>query len=224
MALGENVWEILFYALLLVAFALPDIKQLRFMAILAALSTLSHLYLVGVASWPLLIWIALAVGINGYYIIKMKKLEGGHDSYHDSDKKFLYQMVFHRFSPTQFKRLIDRGEFAQAAVGENLTVRGEPVNYVSVIISGMTDICVDGEVIAHCTAGDLIGEMSFISGGGATATVQVTEPLRYVRWRKSDLQGLLEEDPGIQKAMITVFNKDLVRKLGQQAYISGLLS
>ena len=61
--------------------------------------------------------------------------------------------------------------------------------------------------------GALIGEMSFIQGGDASATVTATVPCRYVFWPEETLRGLLWRNPNIDVAMKHVFSLDLMRKL-----------
>ena len=64
--------------------------------------------------------------------------------------------------------------------------------------------------------GNLIGEVSFINEGPATATVRAMEPTRYLSWSKQDLRGLLMRNPTMKFAMDTVFSKELSRKLARQ--------
>ena len=62
-------------------------------------------------------------------------------------------------------------------------------------------------------SGTFIGEMSFIRGGPATATVQIVQPTRYTAWSKSDLRGVLDQNPAIRSTMQTIFSEDLTNKL-----------
>ena len=57
--------------------------------------------------------------------------------------------------------------------------------------------------------GPYFGEMPFIQGGDASATV----PCRYVFWPEEALRGLLRRNPNIDVAMKHVFSLDLMRKL-----------
>ncbi|MSR65222.1 MAG: cyclic nucleotide-binding domain-containing protein [Verrucomicrobiae bacterium] len=80
-------------------------------------------------------------------------------------------------------------------------------------LRGAVDVTMNGEVIAYRVAGNMIGEMSFISGEPALATVRTIEQTRYIMWLQEDLRKLLQDDVSMQTAMQTIFNKDLIHKL-----------
>ena len=67
--------------------------------------------------------------------------------------------------------------------------------------------------LAELKDGSFIGEMSFITGGDATATVRAVEPTRYLSWSKDDLRKLLNRNPSMRFALQTVLSTDLTRKL-----------
>ena len=69
--------------------------------------------------------------------------------------------------------------------------------------------------VARSRDGTLIGEMSYVQGGGATATVRVLRPTRYLSWSRKELRRLLKRNPTMDLAMQTVFSMDLTRKLTQ---------
>ena len=71
----------------------------------------------------------------------------------------------------------------------------------------------DGKEIGRARDGAMIGEISFIQGGTATATVSVTRPSRYVSWSGDELRKLLQRNPSMDVAMKHVFSVDLMRKL-----------
>ena len=75
------------------------------------------------------------------------------------------------------------------------------------------EIVRDGVRIAMARDGTLVGEMSFIQGGPATATVRVSRPTRYLSWERKALRKMLLRNPTIDMAMRTVFSADLARKL-----------
>ena len=71
----------------------------------------------------------------------------------------------------------------------------------------------DGEEVGRVRDGSMIGEMSFIQGGAATATVTSTRPCHYIVWPKDKLRQLLKRNPSMDIAMKHVFSMDLTRKL-----------
>jgi CRP-like cAMP-binding protein len=65
--------------------------------------------------------------------------------------------------------------------------------------------------------GNFIGEVSFISGGAATATVRATEPTRYIAWKKKEIDALLKRNPSMRMAMQAMLSSDLSKKLSRRA-------
>jgi hypothetical protein len=58
--------------------------------------------------------------------------------------------------------------------------------------------------------------MSFMSGGGASATVVAAEPLQVFAVAKPDLDVLLKRDRGVEAAILRVLGRDLAAKLKTQ--------
>jgi len=81
------------------------------------------------------------------------------------------------------------------------------------LFSGEVSVVRDGKEIGRARDGALIGEMSFIQGGNASATVTASVTCRYVFWPEEALRGLLRRNPNIDVAMKNVFSLDLTRKL-----------
>jgi CRP-like cAMP-binding protein len=77
------------------------------------------------------------------------------------------------------------------------------------------EVCVekDGLEVGVIRDGSMIGEISFIRGGEATATVLVTNVCRVINWSSTDLQNLLTRNPSMDIGMKHVFSMDLTRKL-----------
>ena len=61
----------------------------------------------------------------------------------------------------------------------------------------------------------MIGEISFIRGGQASATVSATAACRVIRWSSDDLNKLLMRNPSMDIGMKQVFSVDLTNKLIQ---------
>jgi CRP-like cAMP-binding protein len=70
--------------------------------------------------------------------------------------------------------------------------------------------------VAELKDGSFIGEISFIRGGDATATVKVVEPTRYLSWTKESLSQMLNRNPSMRSAMQAVLSTDLTKKLVRQ--------
>lgn len=192
-------------------FVFRNMVYLRTFATLSALLEVIFCYYSVPLNWNGMAWKSLFVLIN---VIQIAIIfyETTHLNF-SSEEKNIFKNYFSNFSVLQFKRLIRSGVFINAPTGELLTEQGKKVLRIILVYKGAATVEINGEIVAYCKAGNIIGEMSFLSKGVATATVRTIEPTRYVMWLVDDLQKLLRDDPDINNAMQTVFNKDLVNKL-----------
>ncbi|MEM7276429.1 MAG: cyclic nucleotide-binding domain-containing protein, partial [Actinomycetota bacterium] len=55
--------------------------------------------------------------------------------------------------------------------GEVLMTQGEPARSMDLLLDGMVEVQVDGEVVAECGPGSVLGERAFVEGGTRTSTV-----------------------------------------------------
>ncbi|MGY8958791.1 MAG: Crp/Fnr family transcriptional regulator, partial [Alphaproteobacteria bacterium] len=125
----------------------------------------------------------------------------------------LHETVFQNFSPVEFRKLMRIGEWRNAAQGDQLTAQGAIVGGLNLLFNGEVLVERDGAEIGRARDGAMIGEISFIQGGPATATVSATKPCRYVSWSGDELRKLLTRNPSMDIAMKHVFSIDLMRKL-----------
>jgi CRP-like cAMP-binding protein len=77
------------------------------------------------------------------------------------------------------------------------------------------EVCVEeyGLEVGVIRDGSMIGEISFIRGGEATATVLATNVCTAIHWSPTDLQNLLLRNPSMYIGMKYVFSMNLTRKL-----------
>lgn len=82
-----------------------------------------------------------------------------------------------------------------------------------VITRGTVQIEKDGRVVGACGEGDFIGEMSFLSGEPASATVLVTNPVDCMAFDHERLRAFLDRNTDIRHAIEASFNRNLLAKL-----------
>lgn len=156
-------------------------------------------------------WLAGVAVINLVTLILMYKQIGGYH-FRNKHEEALYKNAFHPVTMHQFKKIVGIGEFVKAEPGEMITEIGKPVSHLYMICDGLARVVVNGQTIAFCHPGNLVGEMSFITKAPASATVYIVEPTVYIQWTQAAFRHLLESDPDLQQAMQTVFNADFFRK------------
>lgn len=200
------------FLLTAISFYLKDILLLRFLAIVSALVGIGYNYSIPVGPlWLPIFWLGVFTAINLWRIVGI--LAERYSIQFNEDEQELYETIFKDFSPVEYMKLIRIAEWRDAAEGLVFASEGEAVDGLRLLFSGEVSVARDGNEIGRARDGALIGEMSFIQGGDASATVTAAVPCRYVFWPEEALRGLLRRNPNIDVAMKHVFSLDLTRKL-----------
>src|SRR5229473_1454467 len=82
------------------------------------------------------------------------------------------------------------------------------------IYNGLVGVESKGKEVAKLKDGNFIGEVSFITGGAATATVRALQPTRYIAWPKDAISQLLNRNPSMRLAMQSVLSTDFSKTEG----------
>jgi len=115
--------------------------------------------------------------------------------------------------PNKARKLLNAGRWREAPEGEVLTEQGRPVPELGFLSVGAVRIERDGETVAYCRSGDFLGEMSFVTGGAATARAIAATPIRYLALDRDKTRALMQRDPAINSALQVSFNRNLIDKL-----------
>ena len=114
--------------------------------------------------------------------------------------------------PGEFRQLMSLGamKFAQDEVV--LTKESVAVNSLYFAITGE----LTGDKSGHpfkMYAGEFIGEVSFMLGGEATATVRIAKGGVYYEWKKERLRKVLENQPRLSQAFEALIGRDMAKKV-----------
>ena len=94
--------------------------------------------------------------------------------------------------------LLDIGLWGKAEPGTVFTHQGRPVNHLIYLASGRADVMVDDKLVARCDAGAMIGEVTYLTGEPASATVRAADPVLCLRFDAATLRGFLSRNPDIR--------------------------
>jgi hypothetical protein len=136
-----------------------------------------------------------------------------------TEEENLRRAMFNQLSVVDFHRMLRTGTWVSVEAGAVLTTQGMPVVRIVLVTDGAAQVDIDGKIVAYCRRGDFIGEMAFVSGNPASATVTSIGPMRYLMWRFDDLRDLLEKHPDIRSALQSVFNRNLIEKLAREGAV-----
>ncbi len=110
------------------------------------------------------------------------------------------------------KRLLRCGTWRTFEAKETLVHQGVHLDRLILIEKGEAVVLLGGRIVSRLSTGKFVGEISYLSGEMATATVVATEPTHCLIWRKEALGKLLERRPELVSVIHAAIGKDLVAK------------
>ena len=202
--------------LTMLAYLLKDILWLRLLTILSCFAGIAFSYFAPATPlWQMIGWNILFAIINIVQVaIIIKQRSGVHFT---EEEKELHDTLFKNFAPFEFMKLMRVGKWLEAKQGQILATEKKPLESVMLIYNGLVGVETDGKEVAKLKDGNFIGEVSFITGGAASATVKALLPTRYVAWPKEAISQLLNRNPSMRFAMQAMLSTDLSKKLMHRA-------
>ena len=202
--------------LTMLAYLLKDILWLRLLTILSCFAGIAFNFIVpSTPLWTVIYWNVLFAVINIVQVAIIIKQRSGVNF--TEEEKELHDTLFKNFAPFEFMKLMRVGKWLEAKQGEILATEERPIDSVMLIYNGLVAVELKGKELARLQDGNFIGELSFITGGAATATVKALQPTRYVAWPKKDISQLLNRNPSMRFAMQAMLSTDLSKKLMRRA-------
>lgn len=114
------------------------------------------------------------------------------------------------------RKLLNMGTWQEYPAGLALTTEQAKVKDLVYLHSGRVSVDIGGHHVGHCDPGTYIGELTFLTGGPATATVTTTEPCRCLVFSMKQIAPLIKRNPEIRMALIASFSGDTKAKLLQR--------
>ncbi|MFP4038915.1 MAG: cyclic nucleotide-binding domain-containing protein [Desulfosudaceae bacterium] len=98
------------------------------------------------------------------------------------------------------------------AAGDTIIKKGEAGKNLYVILSGMVEVVGNHEVnIAFLGRGEILGEMSLISGEAAGATIKAVEQTKVIYMNSRNFRRLLRKFPSLQMYFASLLSKRLAK-------------
>src|SRR6266850_6989431 len=200
------------YAILALSYVVTNICWLRGLAILAR--GLEGIYFYFGSTPPLwvgIVWALIFVAINIVQLILMARERLSVRM--NEHERSLHANLFEGMTCVAFHRLLKSGAWRHCEGGNVLTVEGQPVPELFVMADGMAKVEVNGDIVALVRSGSFVGEMSFLTGAPACATVTTVGPCQIFSIAKHRLARLLVDDAELRTAIHRTIGRDLVYKL-----------
>jgi|JI9StandDraft_1071089.scaffolds.fasta_scaffold61647_2 hypothetical protein len=199
------------FLLIAISYYLTNIYWLRVIAVIGLSLEIVYFNLAGGAMHAGIAWDVIFIAINLWQIYwlvdekrKFRKVQDAH---------LLRQGVFAGFTDGQLARLVTSGYWKDLDPGTVLTHQGQDVAALTLICDGHAIVDVGGNIVAQLTNGAFVGEMAFVTGKPASATVIVEQPTRAFVFEMAKLRKLVDTDESVAMAINRVIGRDLASKL-----------
>jgi hypothetical protein len=198
------------YILVILSVSMSSMRWLRIFAIASGV--------VGVFYYGFLVsdeisatWEGIFALVNGLQLAIV--LLSGRRRARDEDEKLLVETVMPTLDGNLRARLLKMARWQTRQPGEILVEEGETSPQLVFIARGAASIEKDGALVGVCGPGDFLGEMSFLTGRPASATVRVANEIRCCVYDPGKLKLMSRKAPAIRQALEYSFNRNLVGKL-----------
>jgi hypothetical protein len=200
------------YLIIAISYWLTNIYWLRVTAVIGLCFEIAYFVLVsGGALYTGIGWDAIFIAINLVHLARLTRERMRLRL--ASDDRDLLRTLFDGLDDAQIGMLLNSASWHKAAAGEQLTVEGAPVPALMLIAAGQVSVDVGDQTIARMGPGSFIGEMAFLTGGAASATVTATHETRVMKLEQTRLKTLLVIDSQIASVLHRLLGADLAQKL-----------
>jgi len=129
------------------------------------------------------------------------------------EERAFYEMAVPALEPGAARRLLRLGRWLEADCGTVLTRKDKVVVDLIFLLEGKVDIRVGDRGVGQCGPGSFVGEISASTGGPASATAIVAEPIRYIAFESGAIRKLLDGGDEIGRVIEAAFRHGLKEKL-----------
>lgn len=201
--------------LTLVSFWVRDILWLRFFSIASSLVWIGYMAsdedrLIGAS----LFWNLVFISINSVRIAQLVlEKRSVRLSAEECD---LREHLFPQLQPHEFARLLKVGVWRDLADGATLLREGDPPGNIFLLTRGELIVEQGRHEVARFGPPRFAGELSYLSGSPANATVRAAAPARCIVWGSDALARLFRTHPTLQFALHSVMTLDVAHKLQER--------
>jgi hypothetical protein len=198
------------FLLLVAAIFQRSIDRLRAIVAVAALIGLAHAsFMTGsglLAFW----WAVLLLG--SLMLLGKRLLENSKVRFTREEEEMLGGLLS-RLPRSRARHLLDQGFWLSGREGDTLTREDEAVTHLYYLASGEARVVSHGRQVGTCRGGDLIGELTILSGDRASATVVLAGPSRFWCAPANVLRPYIDAHDDVRHALEEGFGTSLKNKL-----------
>lgn len=130
----------------------------------------------------------------------------------------LYEAVLrpHLRAPAAL-RLLRVGAWRTVGAGDTLISAGDVLSELSLLARGQVRVMVNGAEVARLGPGALLGEMSWVTGRAASASVIAEGEVQLLSFTRHALRPLLDRSPELATGLGALVGHDMAAKLTRRA-------
>ena len=170
------------YAIIALSYMMTRIFWLRVAAVIGLFLEIAYFRLSGGDLKVGIGWDAIFIAINLVMIFLLVR-ERASLTLPEKDAPMLRQS-FAGLDDAQIARLLKAADWRDAQPGETLTKQDHAVDSLFFLCSGRASVEVNGSFETYLEKGSFIGEIAYLTGNLATATVVIDEPSRVLAFSK----------------------------------------
>ena len=202
------------YLIIAISYWLTSIYWLRVTAVIGLALEMVYFRMSGGALHAGIAWDVVFILINAYQIWRLIADRRALASL--AEVQMLRQGALAGFDGVQLAGVLRTGTWQNFEPGTRLTEEGRPVTDLVLICDGQASVEAGGEEIANLHGGNFVGEMAFLSGNPASATVTVVRPTRAFVFDMGKLEALAKENDSAVGHLHKAIGRDLVKKLARK--------
>jgi Cyclic nucleotide-binding domain len=121
--------------------------------------------------------------------------------------------VFTGLDDVQIARLLVAGRFNDIAKGTMLAEENKPLETLFFICTGHVKVTIAGREVAHLEKGNFVGEIAFLTGKPATATVVAEDSVRALVFERAELNQFFRNEAEVAGLVYQLLGRELAQKI-----------
>jgi CRP-like cAMP-binding protein len=199
------------YTLIAISYWLTDMFWLRVVAMVGLSMEILYFYYSGGDLRTGIGWDVIFIAINGYQLYQLVK-----DRYTlrlpEADRELL-RNVMKGMNDFQIARLLAVGDFVDLPSGTVLATEQKDLDRLFFMCSGKANVTIGGRGISHLVPGNFVGEVAFLTGKPATATVIAETDVRTVSFSKEKLNQFIAGESEVASLIYQLLGRELADKM-----------
>lgn len=206
-----NAWMHLANVAFLASFLARDVLWLRVACMAGAALLIAGFASADPVAWTAVAWQAAFFAIHGAWVVQL--LRERRPIPLTEDERFVGDHVLVGLAANEVALLCRAGRWRDGPAGTPFLSQGERVAALRLLRTGEAAVARGGVEVARLGPGRFVGEVAWIRGEPASATVSAASEARWLEWPVAELRGFLAGRPQVAAALERALGADLAGKL-----------